>query len=581
VTGRRWVALGAIVLGLGWGLGGEAVSIAHGVDENHFLDLVTGFSFFLGGAVAIDRRPGNRLGALMLLNGLSWFCGNWLTIPNGWSREFLHLGEAAATGLLAHLVMAYPSGRLTTGFERGVLVAAYGVPLAAMSGSELTQDSSRCRACPPVPGALPDLPHAALSHQLFLVYDRAAWVLVPLFFAVLWSRWRRSSPAARRHLAPLWAVAWILVIVFGLSPFTSSEPRGFGYLMWEVNAVLNAAVPWVFVYGLLSTRLAQSAIGGLVVDLQSPFRPGELRALLARTLADPDVEVAYPMGGDRWVDADGRSAEPRPPDDQRRTTMVQHDGRPLAALVHDAGLDPDLVRATAAAAGMALDNERLQAELRAQLEEVRASRERIVIAGDAERRRVERDLHDGAQQRLLALSLALRTARRQLGDGERALVEETLERIGHELTCAIGELRELARGIHPTVLTDAGLGPAVAMVAGRMSVPVDQAVADGRYPSAVEATAYFVISEALANVTKHAQASRAGVTVVRDRDLLHVEVCDDGRGGADPAVGSGLTGLQDRVATVGGTLTYDSEPGAGTVVRVDLPCAELPCGGLP
>jgi signal transduction histidine kinase len=565
-----------LLLGLGWALGGEAVSIAHGVEENHFLDFVTGASFFVGGVVAIDRRPGNRLGPLMVLNGLCWFCGNYLNVRNGWTQPWLHLGEAAQTGLLAHLVMAYPSGRLTTRFERVVCGAAYAVPVGAMGLSLLTQDTSRCAGCPAVPAAYPDLPHAALAHRFFLVYDRAAWVLVPLFFVVLWVRWRRSSAAARHDLAPLWAVACILVVVFSLSAFTSRESTGFGYLMWEVNAVLNTAVPWVFVYGLLSTRLAQSAIGGLVVDLQSPVAPGQLRALLARTLADPGVVVAYPMGDGRWVDADGRPVDPEPPGSDRRTTWVEREGGPLVALVHDPALDPDLVRATAAAAGMALDNERLHAELRAQLEEVRASRERIVLAGDAERRRVERDLHDGAQQRLLALSLALRTARRQLGNGERSLAADTLDRTGQELASAIDELRELARGIHPTVLTDAGLGPAVAMLAGRVPVPVEVAVGDQRYPPAVEATAYFVVSEALANVTKHAHATHAGVTVAHVDGHLRVEVCDDGRGCADPGRGSGLAGLQDRVVAVGGTLGVESAPGTGTVVRADLPCQAAP-----
>jgi signal transduction histidine kinase len=223
---------------------------------------------------------------------------------------------------------------------------------------------------------------------------------------------------------------------------------------------------------------------------------------------------------------------------------------------------------------MALENERLHAELRAQLDEVRASRERIVQAGDEERRRVERDLHDGAQQRLLALSLALHTARRQLGDGESALLADTLARSGEELATAINELRELARGIHPTVLTDAGLAPAVAMLAGRMAVPVALSVAEDRYPPTVEATAYFVISEALANITKHASATHAGVTVERHGAVLHVEVCDDGCGGAEPSPGSGLAGLEDRVAAVGGVLGVESSPGSGTVVRVDLPCPE-------
>jgi signal transduction histidine kinase len=581
VSRQRRLAIGVVALGLVWALGAEAVSIAHHVDESHVLDLVTGLSFFLGGAVAIDRRPGNRLGPLMVLNGMAWFCGNYLNIRSGWTQPWLHLGEAAQVGLIAHLVMTYPNGRLTTRFERWVLAVAYGVPVGATIVTVLTVDNSRCAVCPPSPPPYPNFPHAELAHQSFLANERSAWVLVPLFFLVLWRRWHRSSPAARHDLAPLWLVAGILVADFSLSPITSTSDSGFAHLVDELNSVLQATIPWIFVYGLLSTRLAQSAIGRLVIELQSPVAPGDLTGLLARTLSDPSVELAYPIGGDRWVDADGRPVWPDPPDDRRRTTLVERDGHTLAALTHDGALDPDLVNATAAAAGMALENERLHAELRAQLEEVRASRERIVLAGDAERQRVERDLHDGAQQRLLALSLALHTARRQLGNGQQSLVADTLERSGQELAQAIEELRELARGIHPTVLTDAGLAPAVAALAGRTSVPVDVAVAEERYPSTVEATAYFVVSEALANVTKHACASRAEVTAVRVGRMLHVEVRDDGRGGVDPSRGSGLSGLQDRVAAVGGTLETDSEPGGGTVVRVDLPCDDASHEGEP
>jgi signal transduction histidine kinase len=254
--------------------------------------------------------------------------------------------------------------------------------------------------------------------------------------------------------------------------------------------------------------------------------------------------------------------------------MVEHDGRSLAALVHDPSLDPSLVRATAAAAGMALDNERLQAELRAQLTEVRASRARIVRAGDAERRRVERDLHDGAQQRLLALSLAVHSARRQHASGDDAGLASTLERTATELASAIQELRELARGLHPTVLTDGGLPPALHALAGRCPVPVQLDVDEGRYHPLIEATAYFMVSEALANVAKHARASHVRVQARAVGRVLRVEVCDDGSGGADPARGSGLAGLGDRVAAIGGSLEVESAAGSGTIVRADLPCGD-------
>jgi signal transduction histidine kinase len=259
--------------------------------------------------------------------------------------------------------------------------------------------------------------------------------------------------------------------------------------------------------------------------------------------------------------------------------VVERNGRPLAALLHDPALDPTLVQAAAAAAGMAIENERLQAQVRAQLDEVRASRARIVQASDQERLRIERNLHDGAQQRLLTLSLALHGARRQLGpDADPALVE-TLRGASAELRLAIEELRELARGIHPAILTDEGLGPALGSLVGRALVPVTLVEApSGRLSPPVEATAYFVVSEALANVTKYAYAASVSVRVRLDEDNgdqragLVVEVCDDGVGGADPACGSGLRGLQDRVAAVGGRLAVTSPPGQGTVVRAWLPC---------
>jgi signal transduction histidine kinase len=241
-------------------------------------------------------------------------------------------------------------------------------------------------------------------------------------------------------------------------------------------------------------------------------------------------------------------------------------------LLYDASLDddPELVEAVAATAAIALDEARLHAESEHQLAELRASRERIVAAGDAERRRLERNLHDGAQQRLVAVALQLRMARDRLARGEDAL--ELVSVAGDEAQKAIGELRDLARGIHPAVLTERGLEAALRDVVARSPVPVDFIEAPaGRFPSTIEATAYFVVSEALANVAKYARAERASVAVRRDGDALCVEVCDDGRGGANPMSGSGLRGLLDRVGALNGTLTVVSPPGEGTTIQAHLP----------
>ncbi len=255
----------------------------------------------------------------------------------------------------------------------------------------------------------------------------------------------------------------------------------------------------------------------------------------------------------------------------RTVTVVERDGRPLAALIHDPALDQGLVRAAAAAAGMAIENERLHAEVRAQLEEARASRQRIVEAGDRERRRVERNLHDGAQQRLATLALSLAMIRDR--DGAGPAMAASLARASAELRQAIDELRELARGIHPAILTEEGLPAAVESLADRSSLPV-RVVSDfdARLPEPVETAAYFVVSESLANVTKHAHASRARVELSRCNGTLRVEVRDDGVGGADAARGSGLLGLADRVAAVRGSIRVETPPGGGTRVLAEIPC---------
>jgi PAS domain S-box-containing protein len=211
-------------------------------------------------------------------------------------------------------------------------------------------------------------------------------------------------------------------------------------------------------------------------------------------------------------------------------------------------------------------------ERKAAFEELRASRARVVAAADEARRRIERDLHDGAQQRLVAVALDLRLARRRLGEAD-GTAAELLEGAAGELEQATAELRELARGIHPAVLTERGLAPALETLVARApgAVELDPVPAE-RLPPAVEAAAYFTVAEALTNVARYARASRARVTVERAQDTLRVEIRDDGVGGADAAAGSGLRGLSDRLAVVGGRLRVLSPAGEGTTVRAEVPC---------
>jgi signal transduction histidine kinase len=330
--------------------------------------------------------------------------------------------------------------------------------------------------------------------------------------------------------------------------------------------------PAMFVVSTALARSARGAVGTAIVDLQPGSSPELLRDALARALGDSTLQLAFlAPDGTSYLDTAGRGIDPGQLGPGRALTELTISG---AVLVHDQGLqqEPQLVRLTASAASMALEHARLQAEVQAQLEQVRASRARIVEAGDAERRRLERDLHDGAQQRLVTLSLALGMARERAAGADPAL-RSLLESAGKEAKEALVELRELARGIHPAVLTETGLSGALQALAERSTVAMTvAAVPSGRFPAPVEATAYFVVSEALANVAKHALTDAAVVTIRQLPGLLTVVVSDDGAGGARPEDGTGLRGLADRVASVGGVLRIDSPPGAGTRLEAAIPC---------
>jgi signal transduction histidine kinase len=301
---------------------------------------------------------------------------------------------------------------------------------------------------------------------------------------------------------------------------------------------------------------------------------GPVREALAVSLGDRSVAVAYWLPDrQEFVDESGRPVELPEPGSGRTWTTVESNGVPVAAIVHDAALDTsrELVEAAASASLLAIDNERLKADLRARLEELRVSRLRIVEAADDARRRIERDLHDGAQQELLALALELRVLRSRMGDSN---AEPLIDGIAERLDVALGELRELARGIHPAILTQSGLTAAVGALAERATLPVEMEIGvERRLPAQVEAAAYFLVAEALTNVSRYARATGARVTMAMDDGELVVCVSDDGIGGVDVAAGSGLRGLQDRLATVEGTMDIDSPPGEGTRLTGRIPVA--------
>ena len=283
-----------------------------------------------------------------------------------------------------------------------------------------------------------------------------------------------------------------------------------------------------------------------------------------------------------WTAADGQPAPVPVEDAEHAVTLLEHGGRPLAAIIHDPVLreDPALVGSVMAVLRLAVENERLDTELQARLDEVRASRARLVAAAEDERRRVERDLHDGAQQRLVAVTIALQQARQTATTTDAApKLVEALEKVAAELQGAIRELRELARGIHPAILEDAGLAAAVAALGRRAGLAVDLDVElDRRLPRHIETTTYFTVAEALTNAARHAQADHARVTLRDGGDRLLIEIADDGVGGADPRRGSGLHGLADRLGAVDGTIEINSPAGGGTRIRAEVPVRDYNAG---
>jgi signal transduction histidine kinase len=387
---------------------------------------------------------------------------------------------------------------------------------------------------------------------------------------VIGGRWRAASRPRRRVLLPslggalcgvLYA-AWLTSIVVE-SPVVPLD--------WLLNTAL-LTVPAALLWGLLRSRLARGGLADLVRELGT-LRGVRLEEGLAKVLGDPGLVLAYRVPGERsYIDGRGREVELPAPGGDRVAAPVERDGRELAMLVHDRTLsdDPELVDAVASAAAITLDDARLQAESQDRLADLRASRERLVAAGDAERRRLERNLHDGAQQRLVSVALQLRMIQnRAATDPELA---EAVKVAADELSRSLEELRELARGIHPAVLNH-GLAAALNSLASRAGVTTTVSYeGPKRLPEPVELAAYFVACEALANVAKYAHATNASVRVWRRDGAAVIEIADDGVGGADETAGTGLQGLADRVAALDGTLRILSPPGAGTVVTAELPC---------
>jgi signal transduction histidine kinase len=547
---------------------GVAVSVAvftsdsadHAV-RTGVLTLVIGLSWVGAGLVALHRRPENRTGLIMVTTGFIWFVAQL-----GYADNHLLNTVGTATELLfilgfAYLLLSFPDGRLHSRFERVLMGLGFLVCVVLqLTWMLFDGDPENLIAVTDSPDA-----EAAIENV-----QRAIGTGVSIATVVLVvRRWRSASAPMRRAAEPvLWAGAasFVALAVSAVNDIVDQPLGDVEWLWWLVFAT----VPFAFLAGLLRVQMARGAVAQLVLELGQASEPGGVRDALARALGDPELRLAYWVPErNGFVDVAGRPVEL-----SADATVVERSGRRIAALEHDPALSeqPELLESVGAAAALALENERLNAELRARLEDLRASRARIVEAAELERRRVERNLHDGAQQRLVSLAMSLGLLERKLETDPEA-AKPILRDAREDLATALQELRELSQGIHPSLLTERGLEAALGELPLRTPVPLELEFSIGeRLPVQVEAAAYYVVSEALANVTKYAQATAVRVRVDRVDGNALVEIADDGVGGADSSRGSGLSGLADRVEALGGRLALVSPVGRGTVVRAEIPC---------
>ena len=523
--------------------------------------------FIFAGIVAWRRRPDSFFGPLMILAGFV----TQLSILQWTSQPLLNtvgqLCDLLVVAVWLHVFLAYPSGRLAGRAERAVVIMGYVAAvgfqvvilmLGGFNDQHLLTVIERQTAA------------EALQNVQLLTLSALALTGVALLWRRWWAlpRWQRRRPT--QIVINCFSLA--LVMIAALLIAGAFQLQGFEIIRLATFAVAGLA-PLVFLAGLLDARLAKAGVSELLVQLRASPAP-DLQELLARALRDPTLSLIYwlPQYGS-WADQNGNPTTLPEPDSGRRVNVVEQHGEQIAALVYDAmlGDEPDLVEAVSAAAGIALENGRLEAELRARLQELHGSRTRVVEAEQNERRRLERDLHDGAQQRLVALALELGMLAEQTGSDTPT--QTRLKRARSEVAESLSELRDIAHGLHPAVVSGHGL--AVALDSLVAATPLDVRLTTNGLPrlsEPLEVAAYYVVSESLTNATKHAHATRVTVDVGVIDGTLVAEIVDDGIGGADSEGGTGLRGLADRVEALNGRLRIWTAAGKGTRVRAELPC---------
>ena len=521
------------------------------------------------GLVAWWRRPDSRLGPLMIAGGFGSGLSALQFAEHDLPFTLGALFDLLPAAIFLHVYLSFPDGRLRSRFEVWLVAATYAAALGLQPLKMAVVDFG--------PHNLLEVsvqPDVAKFLERIQLLSLAACCLVGI--GVLVARRRRAGRPLRRPIALLidsFALGLLMIAVLLVSGVIGAFEGDTFLAIQRTTLFVIGLSPIVFLFALLDARLGRAAVGDLVLELPTDPAPGDLRDALSRALRDPSLELAYwlPDYG-AYADVDGNPVD-LDDLDGRATTPIDLGGAHVAALIHDPALEqePELLDSVRAAAGIALENARLHAELRARLDELRGSRARIVEAAQTERQLLERNLHDGAQQRLIALSLDLSMLGARLGDDPE--VRAGIDRARSQIADSLTELREISSGLHPAVVSGHGLEVALEQLVARATVPVGLTVElDGRLPEALEVAAYYVVSESLANVAKHAQADSARVDVRKEDGQLVLEIVDDGVGGADSERGTGLRGLADRVESLDGRLRVWTPRGGGTRVRAEIPC---------
>ena len=568
------LAIGMIVgLGTVW-LGWLAPSFSRAASSlfTSALMCAAGWSLMLAGAISLWRGGGRTKGVALMAAGFGWFMSEWANPASAPAIVFTAglLSANAWPALLAHAILDAGSSTGSGLARRSVVTVAY-ITNVGLLGIVPTLSfdpvASRCSLCPANLVALASDPGLVTGSTRLGLWLEAVWVVGALTLIV--RGLVRTSATERRRTAAVQVPAAIALAAAGLAA-VYSIPRGslsndpVDLVLWSVAALALVAVGLGEGAGWLRRRQTRQRVARLALELAAAPAAGELAVALGRELGDPTLEVLYPLDDGRLVDAAGVTRV-APVDPMRGTTDVRRGVAPVAILVHRADLARDGGRIADAvdAARLALENERLHAQSQARLLELRTSRAQIVAASEAERRRLERDLHDGSQQRLLAFAIDLAVARQRASgatnDGEVAALES-------EVRAALGDLRELAHGIIPRALADDGLGPALEELAERAAIPMELVALPGaRLQREVEAAAYIVVARATGDPAVRRASIDARLAEGRLAIDLNLDVTGD-------IAASTLVDLEDRCGAVDGTMEVGVLPDGRTRIRAEIPC---------